>query len=131
MLPGQASFADSFAADSYLTLQSVADIARAALDNCHALLPRASCEEMFRYSAAASQGFLPAAEILRGARCGAAPGGVSARPLCSGHCRWAAAAADPCGVHNTMSSHGAFTFLHFQIDFTGVASGVAPPETAP
>ena len=36
VLPGQASLTDSIAADSYLALPSVADDARAALDNCHA-----------------------------------------------------------------------------------------------
>ena len=37
--------------------------------------------------------------------------------------------SDPWEQNNTMRSHG--TFLHFQIDFTGFASGAAPPKTVP
>ncbi len=37
-LSGQASFTYSFAVNLYLSLPFVADNARAALDNCHALL---------------------------------------------------------------------------------------------
>ena len=67
------------------------------------------------------------AEIRRGARCGAMPGGVSARPLRSGRRRWAAATADPCAIRCAYME----PFPIFQIDFTGFASGAAPPETAP
>jgi hypothetical protein len=37
--------------------------------------------------------------------------------------------SDASEQNNTMRSHG--TFLHFQIDFTGFASGAAPPKTVP
>ena len=39
------------------------------------------------------------------------------------------AESDPWEQNNTMRSRG--TFLHFQIDFTGFASGAAPPKTVP
>ena len=37
--------------------------------------------------------------------------------------------SDPSEENNTMRLHGAV--LHFQIDFTGFASGAAPPKTVP
>ena len=93
MLPDQASFADSFAADSYLALLTTPALPSTTAIPTYPELHEKKLSDILLLQAKASF-----AEIRRGVRCCTAPGGVSARPLRSGRRRWAAATADPCAI---------------------------------